>query len=149
MHKCLRKHKELTLRPHAFTDTTGIAEPSAMPNISTSPSSLSFISSTSGRWVVAVRFLFSRGTYIITHTPTPRPVHIFNMIMYSIRSARHSPQITFESNCFYASQWHANQDDVAVSPPTTQRLHRFCDWCCEWGCCHRHQHGCTVKLLQH
>jgi hypothetical protein len=48
-----------------------------------------------------------------------------------------------------ASQWHANQDDVAVSPPTTQRRHRFCDRCCEWGCCHCHQHGYTVKLLQH
>jgi hypothetical protein len=48
-----------------------------------------------------------------------------------------------------ASQWHANQDDVAVSPPTTQRRHRFCDRCCEWGCCHRHQYGYTVKLLQH
>ena len=52
-------------------------------------------------WIAAVRFLFSRGIYIITHAPTPRPAHIFSMILYSILSACHSLLITFASNCFY------------------------------------------------
>ena len=34
VYKCLRKYRESTLRPHAFTDATGIAARSAIPWLS-------------------------------------------------------------------------------------------------------------------